>query len=262
MNDSQTASSYSTHDSNTLMPLWTLSQAIMAILIWLLLQVVYNMLAEGVYKVIGETHQLSQMDFIGFYVPLVTVCSQVMTFIYWQAWMSYFALMNQCSFKHVRNVLGLGALGRRQMLQLLSMTLSGLVLTSFLVTWLQKFVPIHNHNPHVLEQLSFFLSGPLISRLPLILMIVVTAPFFEELAFRGILQPSMIQHFGVRTGIFLTTLIFTGAHAHYYQSPFLMADIFCISLLLCWLRLHSNSLWPCIFAHAFHNTIALYSLGK
>lgn len=254
--------------SSTSPALWTLNQAILAILIWLLLETVFNMSAQGLYQLVGhvniQTRWFKETTFVAFYVPAITIASQLVTLIYWQAWLSYFALMRQKSFNTIRNAIGLYSIGFKNFLRLLSVTVGCLLLTAVFMGWLQSQFAHHaglnNHAPESLKQMHQLLATPLWSQLPLIMTIVASAPFFEELAFRGILQPRMIAQFGSKMGILLTTIIFVAAHAHYYHEPFLMLDIFCISLLLGWLRQHSNSLWPCIFAHAFHNTIALCSL--
>src|SRR5581483_1910101 len=53
--------------------------------------------------------------------------------------------------------------------------------------------------------------------LPLALMAITLAPFFEELFFRGFLQPLLTRTFGLVLGVLLTAALFGGLHAVEYS---------------------------------------------
>ena len=137
----------SSFHSSTSPALWTLNQAILAILIWLLLEMVFNMSAQGVYQLIGETHWFQEAAFVAFYVPAITIASQLITLIYWQAWLSYFALMRQKSFNTIRNAIGLYSIGFKNFLRLLSVTVGCLLLTAVFIGWLQSHGEQCEFNP-------------------------------------------------------------------------------------------------------------------
>ena len=69
----------------------------------------------------------------------------------------------------------------------------------------------------------------------------LSAGFFEEIFFRGFLQP--------RTGIALSTALFSLAHLSYDQ-PFMLIGVTLLSLLFAWLVQWRQSIWAAVAAHA------------
>ena len=69
----------------------------------------------------------------------------------------------------------------------------------------------------------------------------LAAGFFEELFFRGLLQP--------RGGIALSTALFVLAHSSYEQ-PFMLVGLTFLSLVLAYLVRWRQTIWPAIVAHA------------
>lgn len=88
------------------------------------------------------------------------------------------------------------------------------------------------------------------------LLAVLVLPFFEELVFRGFLQPLLVQNLGDRGGVFLASLIFAVLHG---DSAFL--PILALALLLGSLMLRTQRLAACWLVHALHNGLALLLLG-
>ncbi len=91
---------------------------------------------------------------------------------------------------------------------------------------------------------------PWIVSLPIVVRIAVSASagFFEELFFRGFLQP--------RIGIGLSTLFFVLAHANYEQ-PFMLIGIALLSVIFAALVRWRQNIWPAIAAHALFDAIQL-----
>ncbi len=90
----------------------------------------------------------------------------------------------------------------------------------------------------------------------LILLAVVAifiAPVLEELFFRGFLQQALIQKMGTGKGLASASLLFALAHFELQ----VIIPIFILSLLLGWLFIRANSLWPGIIFHAINNALAL-----
>ncbi len=80
------------------------------------------------------------------------------------------------------------------------------------------------------------------------LLVVVVVPLFEELLFRGFLQPLLVQNFRDRGGVVMTAAIFASLHG---ASSFL--PLFGLALLLGFLMLRTQRL-ACVWAvHALHN---------
>ncbi|MEX2213086.1 MAG: type II CAAX endopeptidase family protein [Phycisphaeraceae bacterium] len=90
--------------------------------------------------------------------------------------------------------------------------------------------------------------------LPVIfLLLSVQPPIFEELAFRGIIQPAMMHYMSVRDAIIVSSLLFMVLHL----MPLSFPHLFVIGLSLGYLRHKTGSLYPCILLHFVHNTLVL-----
>jgi membrane protease YdiL (CAAX protease family) len=91
---------------------------------------------------------------------------------------------------------------------------------------------------------------PFIAGLPIVirLLISLSAGFFEELFFRGFLQP--------RIGIALSTAFFALAHLSYGQ-PFMLIGITLLSLIYAFLVRWRQNVWPAIAAHALFDGVQL-----
>lgn len=85
-----------------------------------------------------------------------------------------------------------------------------------------------------------------------ILSMVLLVPFFEELLFRGFLQPLLVQNLREPGGIVLTSLIFAVLHE---GSMFL--PIFGLSLVLGVIKLRTQRVLASWCVHATHNAIVL-----
>ena len=94
----------------------------------------------------------------------------------------------------------------------------------------------------------------------LILTMVVVAPIYEELMFRGILWSAVREQFLGKKGIWLATLVtsllFSIIHLQYefYE----MSVIFILALLLSYARVKSGSLYLPILLHIINNGIAMW----
>jgi membrane protease YdiL (CAAX protease family) len=95
------------------------------------------------------------------------------------------------------------------------------------------------------------------------------AAAFEEIIWRGFLQPRFVQRFGLPRGIFLVGLAWSAFHflgdfqkaASDYAVflTFIFRISFCIAMsyVLGWLTLHSGSIWPAAISHGLSNVWAL-----
>lgn len=88
----------------------------------------------------------------------------------------------------------------------------------------------------------------------------------EEIGWRGFMAPRLIARFGFVGGTIVTALIWASWHfpillfANYnggtpwwYSLPCFTILVLGSSFLLSWIRLRSNSVWPCAILHASHN---------
>lgn len=98
--------------------------------------------------------------------------------------------------------------------------------------------------------------------IPLSIMAVVLAPFFEELFFRGFLQPLFVRSFGVIFGVFITGVLFGGVHAVEYS--FIWQYVVAISVVgwaLGAVRVWTNSIVPTAIMHACFNGLQVVAFA-
>jgi len=87
-------------------------------------------------------------------------------------------------------------------------------------------------------------------------MIVLVAPFVEELFFRGI-GVRALTVFGPVAAILLTGVVFAGVHGVVGALPALAL----FGIGLAWIRVRSASIWPGFIAHATYNGIGVVFLA-
>lgn len=92
----------------------------------------------------------------------------------------------------------------------------------------------------------------------LIALVVLGAPFVEELLFRGALLSALVQRSGTVWAVAISSLLFglihlPGLSFQWYAVPGLIL----IGMGLAVLRLWSGSLWPAVLAHATNNGFAI-----
>jgi membrane protease YdiL (CAAX protease family) len=107
-----------------------------------------------------------------------------------------------------------------------------------------------------LEQLTVFMLNvdtPL-DRIAVVLLMAGLPALFEELAFRGVLQPLLIRLTGRPwIGIMATALLFSFIHFQFYG---FLPRVF-LGLLFGWIVYRTGSLWPAVLAHFTNNTAAV-----
>jgi CAAX protease family protein len=83
---------------------------------------------------------------------------------------------------------------------------------------------------------------------------VLTAPFVEEIVYRGVLYTSIERAWGKNAGIVLVTLVFAGVHYFQYRASYAaLTAIVSLSLVLTLLRAATGKLLPCIATHLVYN---------
>ncbi|MBW8826109.1 MAG: CPBP family intramembrane metalloprotease [Acidobacteria bacterium] len=95
----------------------------------------------------------------------------------------------------------------------------------------------------------------------IVLVVCVGAPLFEELFFRGLVQPRLVARLGPVVGIGTTALLFGLAHLLGWFGPFTFVVAWVIAvgggLALGTLRYYSGRLGPSVMAHSFFNIQAV-----
>jgi len=103
--------------------------------------------------------------------------------------------------------------------------------------------------------LSLFPGGGF-SAVVLILVVVVIAPFTEEVVFRGVLLPALGVRWGTAAGVVISSALFAGLHL----SAYIFVPIAAAALVFSWTVVQFRSLWPAYVAHATFNGIAVVLL--
>lgn len=89
-----------------------------------------------------------------------------------------------------------------------------------------------------------------------LLTLVVMAPLFEEVLFRGVILESTRARYGVMAAWLVSSLIFGIIHLH----PAIVLNAFVAGLILAFIYLKTDSLWPAIILHAINNGVAFVAL--
>jgi membrane protease YdiL (CAAX protease family) len=109
------------------------------------------------------------------------------------------------------------------------------------------------------EWMASLSNYPPLVVLGLIFAIAVSAPFCEEIIFRGFLLNAFIHwgRFARQLGIVVTSIFFAVLHEQYH-SPSTFVWLFTFSALLCVVRMASGSLLVPMILHMVNNALALY----
>jgi membrane protease YdiL (CAAX protease family) len=116
------------------------------------------------------------------------------------------------------------------------------------------------HTPQVPSPLDRFLKSPV--NLALFSALAVTlAPVFEELFFRGFLQPLLSRTFGVLSGILITALVFGCLHAPEYSYAWqYVVAVSAAGAVFGWVRARTNSIIPSTIMHGCYNAVFVVAL--
>lgn len=116
------------------------------------------------------------------------------------------------------------------------------------------------HTPQVPSPLDRFLKSPVDLTLFGILAVTL-APVFEELFFRGFLQPLLSRTFGVLAGILVTALVFGLLHAPEYDWKWqYVVAVSLAGAVFGWVRARTNSIIPSTIMHGCYNLVFVIAL--
>jgi membrane protease YdiL (CAAX protease family) len=94
--------------------------------------------------------------------------------------------------------------------------------------------------------------------------LVILPPIAEEIAFRGFLYGTLRDRFPMWPTILITSLIFGGLHLFTGATNALLwsafVDVFTLSLVLCYLREKTGTIWAGMGVHALKNLLAFLTL--
>ena len=84
----------------------------------------------------------------------------------------------------------------------------------------------------------------------------VVAPIYEELLFRGIIFPKLIQKTNFTIALLLSSLIFAVLHFHLSA----LLPLFVLSIILSITDLYTSTIWASISLHALFNLISIIAV--
>ena len=133
---------------------------------------------------------------------------------------------------------------------------------SILLTIATHIFPAINVNQK--QQLGFQNASGSRDLILTFISLVVLPPFVEETVFRGFIFTGLRNNLKWWWSALLTSVIFASAHLEFGSGqPLLWSaaiDTFTLSMVLCYLRQKTDSLWPGILLHALKNCIAFVAL--
>jgi len=108
------------------------------------------------------------------------------------------------------------------------------------------------YDPSQAQNLGISAPSSSVAYLLTFLMLVILPPLVEEVLFRGFLFGTLRKGFSVVPSSLITSALFGVAHGQFN----LFLDTSALSLVLCYLRIKTGSLWAGMLLHAVKNLVA------
>jgi membrane protease YdiL (CAAX protease family) len=89
-------------------------------------------------------------------------------------------------------------------------------------------------------------------------LLVIVAPFGEEVLFRGGVMGGFLKRYSWKKAILASAAIFALAHVNPYQ----LFSAFTAGLMMGTIYLKTRSLWPCVFMHGVNNLMCWAMMNK
>ena len=132
------------------------------------------------------------------------------------------------------------------------LTLPGLMALAFVWMWVLSQIGFEVEEQLIVRELASLVGG---ERWIAAALGVLVQPFFEELLFRGFLQPVLVQKLRPSVGIALTSILFAGLHGGTAFAP-----IFALSCLLGFVMMHTQRLHAAWAVHALFNGLQFLAM--
>ena len=100
------------------------------------------------------------------------------------------------------------------------------------------------------------MESSIYARFATVILATATAPFIEELIYRGVLYSALQRAMGVGAAIILVSLLFAFVHVfQYYNNLGVIAAVATLSFTLTYVRARTGRLLPCFIIHLVFNGI-------
>jgi membrane protease YdiL (CAAX protease family) len=128
---------------------------------------------------------------------------------------------------------------------------AGLAIGLLLVGWgVSKFI---GGEPTLIDQV---VENSIYSRYMLAFLAANSAPFIEELVYRGVLYSALHKTIGMQWAIIIVSILFAAVHVlQYYNNIGVILVISILSVSLTLLRAYTGKLLPCFIVHLVFNGI-------
>ncbi|MGH7867694.1 MAG: lysostaphin resistance A-like protein [Candidatus Dormibacteraceae bacterium] len=114
---------------------------------------------------------------------------------------------------------------------------------------------------HQIGGIPHLTNGGWLGKALVVFMIGAWFPFFEELLFRGVvIQQLRVLRSGRTFLVIASASIFLLMHLAYGMGWANLVQFFAAGIVLGWLAVSSESLWPSIFLHAGYNTVLVLTV--
>ncbi|HSH55525.1 MAG TPA: CPBP family intramembrane glutamic endopeptidase, partial [Candidatus Limnocylindrales bacterium] len=114
------------------------------------------------------------------------------------------------------------------------------------------------------QQIGFDAARGILALTLTYISLAILPPLVEEITMRGFAYTSLRKRFRYLGAAIITSIIFAIAHLQVGSgAPLLWVaaiDTFVLSMVLCYMRERTGSLWPGIFLHGLKNSVAFFAL--
>lgn len=113
------------------------------------------------------------------------------------------------------------------------------------------------------QEIGFDTTTKGLALIPIFVSLVILAPISEEIAARGFLFGGLRTKLTFIWSALITSVLFAAAHLMQASDGLLWVagiDTFILSLVLCYLREKTGSLWPSVVVHILKNSLAFMFL--
>ena len=215
-------------------PLWPITLALLSgiAIIWISYLVAVDV-GNGAAEVMG--------------VPLAIITATVLSGTFAVTALSFSAVL----YRQPVNTLGFVKIyGLKPYAFAVGMWLMALIILMFWIAALNWLKLDFLLPPDTAQQVMDKAGGNLIATL---ILVGIVGPIAEEIFFRGFVLPGLMKRFGVTQSLLLSSLLF----GIFHFDPGAIVPTFILGLALGWVYLKTGALWPAIFAHGLHNSLAI-----
>lgn len=151
----------------------------------------------------------------------------------------------------------MGSLGWRRSGFNLGLAAAGGTVLAFAVSLIASLL----HTPQVDSPMEKLMESPS-SFIQIGIMAVTVAPLFEEMFFRGFLQPLISRSLGIAPGILITAALFGLLHAPEYGWAWQYAFAVAVAgAVFGWIRARTGSIIPGTVMHACYNAVFVVAVA-